>query len=62
MLPTQSAYGGWPRSGEIDIAEVRGNADLKCGGKPVGRQLLGSALHGGTDSNQNRFHMTVWGK
>lgn len=25
MMPENSTYGDWPRSGEIDIAESRGN-------------------------------------
>ena len=25
MMPRHSHYGGWPRSGEIDIMESRGN-------------------------------------
>lgn len=45
MLPTDSSYGQWPRSGEIDIVEVRGNQDFKCGGTQFGRQLAGSTLH-----------------
>ena len=45
MLPTDSSYGQWPRSGEIDIVEVRGNQDFTCGGTPFGRQLMGSTLH-----------------
>lgn len=45
MLPTENKYGGWPRSGEIDIVETRGNEDFKCGGRPFGRQLAGSTLH-----------------
>lgn len=26
LLPTDNAYGGWPRSGEIDVMESRGNS------------------------------------
>ena len=25
MMPEEEVYGAWPRSGEIDIAEFRGN-------------------------------------
>ncbi len=32
MLPTNSVYGGWPRSGEIDIMEYRGNEPQKVEG------------------------------
>ena len=45
MLPTESLYGQWPRSGEIDIVEVRGNQDLTFRGEPIGRQVAGSTLH-----------------
>jgi len=62
MLPTDYVYGGWPRSGEIDIVESRGNADFSCGGAQLGRQLAGSTLHWGPDSGQNRFDLTHWEK
>ena len=62
MLPTESLYGQWPRSGEIDIVEVRGNQDLTCRGEPIGRQVAGSTLHWVSDlitinisMNQNAF-------
>eukprot|EP01062_Namystynia_karyoxenos_P000649 TRINITY_DN10241_c0_g2_i1.p1 TRINITY_DN10241_c0_g2~~TRINITY_DN10241_c0_g2_i1.p1 ORF type:complete len:488 (+),score=117.68 TRINITY_DN10241_c0_g2_i1:75-1466(+) len=49
MLPADMAYGPWPRSGEIDILESRGN-DRKCTvlGLP-GRDGFGSTLHWGYD-------------
>ena len=62
MLPTDYVYGGWPRSGEIDIVESRGNADFSCGGNPIGRQLAGSTLHWGPDPGQNRWDLTHWEK
>lgn len=63
MLPTTSAYGEWPASGEIDITEVRGNAKLTCwGGATIGRQLTGSTLNWGPDSSQNKFDLTYWEK
>lgn len=62
MLPTDSVYGGWPRSGEIDIVESRGNADYSCGGYPLGRQLAGSTLHWGPDYTQNSYYLTHWEK
>merc|ERR1711973_197469 len=39
MMPQESVYGGWPRSGEIDICESRGNLDLQCPYGLQGRQL-----------------------
>lgn len=32
MMPTDSRFGGWPRSGEIDIMEARGNDPTKVEG------------------------------
>ena len=31
MMPTEGVYGGWPRSGEIDISESSGMRVLQCG-------------------------------
>lgn len=62
MLPTDEVYGGWPRSGEIDIVEVRGNADFACNGYPLGRQQAGQTLHWGPDAGQNAYYLTHWEK
>ena len=35
LMPTDNAFGGWPRSGEIDMVELRGNNDLVCNGQQV---------------------------
>lgn len=44
LMPTEAAYGQWPASGEIDIAESRGNAR----GYPAGGcESFGSTLHYG---------------
>ncbi|CAG5128870.1 unnamed protein product, partial [Candidula unifasciata] len=52
MMPQESHYGGWPRSGEIDIMESRGNAgDLGVG-------TVSSTLHWGPSTDQNRFSLT----
>jgi len=46
MMPEDSAYGQWPRSGEIDIMEARGNGvDY-----PGGRNIFYSTLHWGRSS------------
>jgi len=52
MLPKTNHYGGWPRSGEIDIMESRGNS----GSYGVGH--VSSNLHWGPDSNHNQFQRT----
>jgi beta-glucanase (GH16 family) len=62
MLPTDEAYGGWPRSGEIDITEVRGNLNYSCNGYYHGRQLSGSTLHWGTEVATNSWQKTHWEK
>lgn len=49
MMPVQDTYGSWPASGEIDIAESRGN-DLNY---PLGgRNTMSSSIHWG---EQERF-------
>merc|ERR1711963_1111668 len=53
MLPRSNAYGGWPRSGEIDIMESRGGA---------GEYGVFSTLHWGPGFNNNRFSMTTGAK
>lgn len=59
MLPKASHYGGWPRSGEIDLMESRGNEHIYDGaGHDHGVRQVSSTLHWGTDAGQNRFTMT----
>ena len=58
MLPTDKIYGYWPKSGEIDIVESKGNEDLECYGHPFGHQRVGCAMHWGPDWSQNRFSLT----
>lgn len=46
MLPTAWKYGEWPRSGEIDLLESRGNT--KYGNNvQIGVEQIGSTLHFG---------------
>ncbi|CAH1777181.1 unnamed protein product [Owenia fusiformis] len=54
MMPQKNEYGHWPRSGEIDICESRGNVDY--GG--IGVHTVGSTLHWGTDYHSDRMRMT----
>lgn len=44
MLPINSSHGKWPKSGEIDIVQVRSNAYLTCNGALYGRQRAESSL------------------
>ncbi|XP_046456406.1 beta-1,3-glucan-binding protein-like [Daphnia pulex] len=62
MKPTDNVYGNWPRSGEIDIVEMKGNANFSCDGNPIGRQLAGSTLHWGPDPSQDRWRLSHWEK
>lgn len=44
MMPLNETYGDWPASGEIDIAESRGNdVDYPIGG----RDVVSSSIHWG---------------
>jgi len=52
MMPKYNNYGGWPKSGEIDIMESRGNQ----GSYGVGS--VSSTLHWGPDSGRNQFMRT----
>ncbi|ODQ52804.1 putative beta-1,3-glucan-binding protein precursor [Saitoella complicata NRRL Y-17804] len=55
MMPRDSVYGEWPRSGEIDIAEARGN-------KPdfglQGRDYVSSTIHWGPSGDLNKYYKT----
>jgi beta-glucanase (GH16 family) len=63
MLPKDSVYGGWPRSGEIDIMESKGNDIYVDGsGQNVGNTLMGSTLHWGPDPDHNNWWRTHWEK
>ncbi|CAO1367307.1 unnamed protein product [Diamesa serratosioi] len=53
LLPKKSVYGGWPRSGEIDMVESRGNRYLFSGSTNVGVEQVGSTLHFGPSPSQN---------
>ncbi|XP_076438938.1 beta-1,3-glucan-binding protein-like [Babylonia areolata] len=49
MMPKHSRYGGWPRSGEIDIMEAAGNLHLHHpNGQSVGVDCDQSTIHYGT--------------
>ena len=46
-MPTENRYGPWPRSGEIDIVEIRANENLICENRHMENKLMGSTLHFG---------------
>lgn len=51
MMPTDSVYGAWPISGEIDIMEMRGNRALYASGGHVGNQQCSSTIHFGPSAS-----------
>lgn len=55
LLPLNSTYGPWPASGEIDIAESRGNNYSYPQG---GNNIISSALHWGPDTQDDAFWRT----
>lgn len=55
MMPVTDTYGPWPQSGEIDIAESRGN-DWRYG--QGGNNIVGSALHWGPNAANNGWWRT----
>merc|ERR1712226_860806 len=58
MLPRSSHYGGWPRSGEIDLMESRGNSMASSGGTNHGNKEVSSTMHWGPDAGQNKYYLT----
>lgn len=58
FLPTQRKYGDWPRSGEIDLLEARGN--IKYGNEgQIGVEQVLSTLHFGVDPGQDKT-VNLW--
>ena len=55
MLPVNNTYGDWPRSGEIDILESRGNNYTYPQG---GNNIASSALHWGPDETNDAWWRT----
>ncbi|KAF1992474.1 glycoside hydrolase family 16 protein [Aulographum hederae CBS 113979] len=55
MMPNDDIYGTWPRSGEIDIVESKGNHGDDY---PDGRDSVVSALHWGPVAEKDAFYKT----
>ncbi|KAK4570545.1 hypothetical protein LTR86_002627 [Recurvomyces mirabilis] len=55
MMPESSVYGSWPQSGEIDIAETKGNSPVNY---TNGRDAMYSTLHWGPSSATDAFWRT----
>ncbi len=64
LKPATNAYGPWPASGEMDLVESRGNANLRqiSTGEPLGVQKVGATLHFGPNSSYNIWRLTHWEK
>lgn len=62
MMPKDEVYGQWPRSGEIDLTEMRGNRRLFAGGANVGVEQVESTMHWGPSPDFNGFMRTHWAK
>ncbi|KAJ5612463.1 hypothetical protein N7510_005657 [Penicillium lagena] len=60
MMPQGNVYGPWPASGEIDIAESRGN-DAQI--YPLGNNIISSAMHWGTTYENDAYEKSYgeWG-
>lgn len=60
LMPQNNVYGEWPRSGEIDIMESRGN-DAET--YPIGNNIVTSALHWGTTYLNDAWRLSAgeWG-
>ncbi|XP_064646243.1 beta-1,3-glucan-binding protein-like [Lineus longissimus] len=63
LLSEKQQYGIWPRSGEIDVIESRGNKDLKSSktGESYGRDTVGSTIHFGAAWN-DKYQIGTWKK
>lgn len=55
MMPVENTYGPWPRSGEIDIVESRGNNWQYPQG---GNDIMSSTLHWGPDPSNDAWWRT----
>ncbi|KAK8193474.1 glucan endo-1,3-beta-D-glucosidase [Phyllosticta capitalensis] len=55
MMPVNSTYGDWPRSGEIDIMESRGNNYTYSQG---GNEIVSSTLHYGPSTSEDGWYKT----
>ncbi|MCJ1426790.1 hypothetical protein MMC29_004693 [Sticta canariensis] len=55
LLPVKDTYGQWPKSGEIDIVEGRGNNYTYAQG---GNNIVSSALHWGPNSANDAWWRT----
>lgn len=63
LLPKTNAYGSWPLSGHIKVAESRGNVDLRdSAGVSHGVDEMDSVLHWGPSADLNAWWRTYVAK
>lgn len=63
LLPKHSKYGDWPRSGEIDLFESRGNLKYtNHSGVQIGVEQIVSTLHFGPSSKQDAYRKAIFTK
>ncbi|KAK7505726.1 hypothetical protein BaRGS_00002997, partial [Batillaria attramentaria] len=64
MMPTENHYGGWPKSGEIDIMESRGNLHYhNSHGTSMGVDVDAATFHYGLSSqHKNTLHGSNFGE
>lgn len=63
MLPTEFKYGTWPRSGEIDLVESRGNRNyVNHKGEQIGVKNVAATLHFGPIWNQDAWETAHYEK
>ena len=60
LLPKYQKYGVWPTSGEIDLMEARGNANLlDAAGNEIGISTMGFAVHFGPSKTENGYPTAI---
>lgn len=62
LMPRDNIYGQWPRSGEIDLVESRGNRELVLSGTNIGIEQISSVLHYGLDTDSDAWKNTYFTK
>ncbi|KAK7871001.1 hypothetical protein R5R35_012196 [Gryllus longicercus] len=61
LKPVDNAYGPWPRSGEMDLMEARGNKKLvTAAGVSRGVDRVASTLHFGVNKTHRSWRHTTW--
>lgn len=55
LLPKKEVYGQWPASGQIDLAETKGNRQLRENKNHIGIERATCTLHFGPDAASDRW-------